>query len=134
MKSNLIIVAAALVAALAGYFVGSYRTAQTWKRIVEGQIDRCAHTEVKNRGEVNLQVLNYLHDGKQSEATQILEGQLDVAVIRCAAYWNAASPDDRDGQDMMIIRRAQDYRSHHPWTNDHSDIFENVQTAFKLSK
>ena len=133
MKSKLIILAVVLIAAAGGYWFGSYRTAQIWNHIVEGQLRSHGQTETKYRAQKNLKLLNYLHEGKQSEAIKILERQLDVAVIRCAASWNSAPQNERDGSDIWIIRDTRDYRSRHPWTNDNPEIFENVQKTFKLA-
>jgi len=134
VKTKLLIALTVVGAAALGFWLGCYRTAQTWNRIVEGQIRKLARTETRNRAQVNLRVLNYLKSGSQSEAIEILERQLDVAVIGCAAYWNSDAPEERSGNDIMIIRDARDYRAQFPWTNQRPDTAEGVQRAFELAK
>ena len=93
-----------------------------------------AHTENLNRAKLNLQLLTYLHDGKQSEAREHLERQLDVALIQCAAYCKTVPPPELFGSDVMTIREARDYRSRHPWTNRQPTTAQGVLDVFEWAK
>lgn len=134
VKSTLVITAAVLLAASAGFWLGSYCTAQTWNHILEGKIHDAAHTANLNRATTNLRLLTYLHEGKQSEASDLLERQLDVALVQCAAYCKTAPPPELVGADIMTIREARDYRYGHPWSNGQPITAQGVLDAFQWAK
>jgi hypothetical protein len=100
---------------------------------MEALMNRDTHAANLNRAKVNLRILSLLHDGEQSQATALLERQLDVALIQCAAYCKAVSPPELAGDDIWTIREARDYRSQHPWTNDPVTA-EHVQGVFRWAK
>lgn len=130
MKSKLIITTAMILAAFGGFWLGGYRAAQTWRHYVEAVMDRDAHTANLNRAKVSLQLLSLLHNGQQPQASVLLERQLDVALIQCAAYCKTVPPPQLVGDDIGTIREARVYRSQHPWTNDPVTA-ESVQEVFR---
>jgi hypothetical protein len=96
---------------------------------MDGQVQKAYHYGDTVRADLNTKVLEYLADGKQSEARAILERHLDVALVKIVAYERIYTPDGRDGIELRLVREARDYRAHHPWTSQ-SDVADNLQKAF----
>src|SRR5258708_3451060 len=119
MKSKLITVAAILAAGAAGYWVGCWHTRQIWQRLLETQLQKAQTYSVPNWGrvQVDTQVLKHLAGGKQSEAREVLEVQLDFALIQLVGYERTYCPEAWDGIALGVVRAAREYRAQHAWTN-----------------
>jgi hypothetical protein len=82
----------------------------------------------------NTKVLEYLAEGKVTEARAILEKQLDVALLGVVAYEKTYSRDgERGGIELDVVREARKYRSQHPWTSEGRQA-EGVMEAFKWAE
>src|SRR5207248_2747631 len=50
-------------------------------------------------------------------SSEMLERQLDFALVKVVAYERLYNPDAQGGVELVIVRHARDYRLHHPWTS-----------------
>jgi hypothetical protein len=100
---------------------------------MEVQIQKAQVYSVPNWGRVRVdtQVLKHLAGGRQSEAREVLEVQLDFALIQLVRYEQTYCPAARDGIELGVVREAREYRAEHPWTNARPDVVDRVQKAFK---
>jgi hypothetical protein len=130
MKTNLILVLAALAAGATGYWAGCFRTRQTWEHASEVTVHQGQHYANWTRAAVGTKVLKYLAEGKQVEARAVLEGQLDAALIGLVAYEKTYCPDGRDSIGLGVVREARGYRSEHPWSPEENQAAR-LQEAFK---
>jgi len=131
VKSKLIIAAIIAAAALCGFSLGSYRTRQVWEEIAQQQSESQTRNANAIRAAQAVRALSYLAEGKQSEARDALEHQLDLGLTGVVEYDSLFSSPERVTLDIRVIRQARDYRSQHPWTNDRPELVERVQKAFK---
>ena len=126
----LITILAVLAACAGGFWVGSYHTRRVWERIVQGQVHQAHHEANCGHARVTTRVLQYLADGKQSEARAVLERHLDFALVQVVAYERLYNPEGRGGIELGVVRSARDYRAQHPWASE-PDKAKEVQQAFK---
>ena len=131
VKSKLIIAAIIAAAALCGFSLGSYRTRQVWEEIAQQQSESQTRSANVIRVAQTVRALSYLAEGKQSEARDALEHQLDLGLAGVVAYDSLVSSPEHGILDILAIRQARVYRSQHPWTNDRPELVERVQKAFK---
>jgi len=131
VKSRLIIAAIIAAAALGGFWVGSYRTRLVWDEMSQRQSESQNRSANVIRVAQTVRALSYLAEGKQSEARDALEHQLDLGLAGVAEYDSLVSSPEHGILDTLAIRQARVYRSQHPWTNDRPELVEWVQKAFK---
>jgi len=131
VKSKLIIAAIIAAAALCGFSLGSYHTRQVWEEIAQRQSESGTLNANIIRASQAVRALSYLAEGKQSEARDALEHQLDLGLTGVVAYDSSFPSPEHGILDILVIRQARAYRSQHPWTNDRPELVEWVQKAFK---
>jgi hypothetical protein len=131
VKTKSIVTAWIIAAGLGGFWFGSYQSTRGRLESLQFVMDRDAREESLKRAQVNLRLLSYLRSGEQSKAADLLERQLEVAVIQCAAYARTVTPPEDAGRQLWTIHEARDYRLQHPWTNDPVSP-EGLQKAFQL--
>ena len=129
MKSKLIILTVVIVAAVGGFFVGRYFTAKSWNRFFE----QYAYMHESNQAHQMVRALTYLQEGKQADATDVMELYLDGALITFVAYEETVPTSERADYVIRAARVARDYRTAHPWTNREPSVAEGVQKVFRLA-
>src|SRR2546426_7679851 len=117
MKTKLVMVAIGVAATLLGFWTGSYRSRHRWQQTREGDFQSQNHIALRGRAATAVSVLSRLAEGKQSEARDALEMQLDLGISGMLFYLSNYSRTGVDSIDAMVIGQARSYRSQHPWTN-----------------
>jgi hypothetical protein len=130
MKAKLALLGIGIAVALCGFWIGSYRARQEWEKKMEWALQDQNHTANRGRAATAVAVLGRLGEGKQSEARDKLEMQLDLGI--CGMVFYVSNYSRRlDSVDAMVIEQARSYRSRQPWTNSlRPDLAEVVQRAF----
>jgi hypothetical protein len=75
---------------------------------LETQLQKAQLYSVPNWGRVRVdtQALKQLTAGKQSEAREVLEVQLDFALIQLVGYERTYCSDARDGIELGVVTRS----------------------------
>src|SRR5207249_977422 len=128
------IAAISAAAALYGFSLGSYRTRQVWEEIAQRQSESGIRNANIIRAAQAVRALSYLPEGKQSEARDALEHQLDLGLTGFVAYDSSFPSPERGILDILVIRQARAYRSQHPWTNDRPELVEWVAESFQVGE
>jgi diadenosine tetraphosphatase ApaH/serine/threonine PP2A family protein phosphatase len=136
MKPKLIlfVLVVVVVAGLAGFWYGSYRTYVRTEKQHSWLNQWDFHEHAKTRAWLNLRLLTNLDAGRVSETRDMLETQLSEALSQHLCPWDAEPPYLSNSPDLMLIRDIRGYRSLHPWTNDPPERAERIQNAFNMVK
>jgi hypothetical protein len=117
MKTKLALLGIGVAVALRGFWIGSYRTRHEWDQKMALVLQDRNHIANRGRAATAVSALSRLAEGKQSEARDKLEMQLDLGVSGMLFYVSNYSRSGLDGIDAMVMDQARSYRSQHPWTN-----------------
>jgi hypothetical protein len=117
MKTKLALLGIGVAVALCGFWIGSYRTRHEWDQKMALVLQDQNHIANRGRAATAVSALSRLAEGKQSEARDKLEMQLDLGVSGMLFYVSNYSRSGLDGIDAMVMDQARSYRSQHPWTN-----------------
>ncbi len=131
MKTRLIIIGMGAAAALGGFAAGLHHARQRWEQIAERQLQSQNHVANRGRAATAVAVLSRLAEGKQSEARDALEMQLELGIHGILFYASNYARTGLDSTDTMVMDQARSYRLQHPWTNSQRpDLTETVRRAF----
>ena len=132
MKTKLVMVAIGVAAGLFGFWTGSNRSRHKWQQIREWEFQSQNHIANRTRASIAVSALSRLAEGKQLEARDALEMQLDLGISGMLFYFSNYSRTGTDSIDDWVVGHALSYRSQHPWTNSlRPDLTETVRRAFK---
>jgi len=119
VKSKLIIAAIIAAAALCGFSLGSYHTRQVWEEIAQRQSESGTRNANIIRASQAVRALSYLAEGKQSEARDALEHQLDLGLTGVVAYDSSFPSPEHGILDIWSFARPvlTAHSTHGPMTD-----------------
>src|SRR5580765_8492995 len=103
MKTKLVLLGIAVAVALCGFWIGSSRTRHEWEQNMERVLQEQNHIANRGRAATAVSALSRLAEGKQSEARDNLEMQLDLGVSGMLFYVSNYSRSGLDSIDAMVI-------------------------------
>src|SRR5882724_759549 len=131
-KLTILLVVAALTGGLAywlGYRQGTIacdeRSSQFYQKDEEDHWRENGYHQAR----ICLSALTNLNAGKQAEAGAILEQHLSEGIGRLVSTWENPHGDQFSTPQILLLRRARDYRLQHPWTNDEPERVERLEKA-----
>ena len=118
----------ALAALVIGAVVGGWGVSKFWGRFTgdlsAGSMAAEASTTVS--------ILKRLRAGDLTNAVELLEIELDGALIGLGVFLPDIPEAHREPLHLKVIRTARDYRAHFPRTNESDESAEAVARAFTL--
>jgi hypothetical protein len=131
MNTKLALLGIGVALALCGFWIGSYRTRHEWDQKMQWVLQDQNHIANRDRAATAVSALSRLAEGKQLEARDKLEMQLDLGISGMLFYVSNYSRSGLNTVDAMVIDQARSYRSQHPWTNSlRPDLSEFLGRAF----
>jgi hypothetical protein len=79
-----------------------------------------------------LNILQRLRDGRTNQAYELLEGQLDVAIIGFVSSYRELPASAREQPGLKVLQQARDYRAKFPFKHRYPNVDEGVADAFKI--
>src|ERR1035441_2496854 len=113
MKPKLIlfVVVVMVVAGLAGFLYGSYRTYALTEEKYSWLSQWDFHEHAKTRARFELRLLSNLDAGRLAEARNMVETQMSEALAEHLCPWHS---EPLYSPDLKLIRDIRGYRSLHP--------------------
>ncbi len=81
---------------------------------------------------VNLGILQRLRDGRTNAAFELLEGQLDAAIIGFVRSYRELPASAREQPGLKVLQQARDYRAKSLFKHRYPDVDRAVAEAFKV--
>jgi hypothetical protein len=81
---------------------------------------------------VTLGILQRLRDGRTNGAYELLEGQLDTAIIGFVGCYRELPVSAQRQPGLKVLQQARDYRAKFPFKHRYADVDTAVGDAFKV--
>jgi hypothetical protein len=81
---------------------------------------------------VTLGILQRLRDGRTNAAYELLEGQLDTAVIGFVRSYRELPASAQKQPGLKVLQQASDYRAKFPFKHRYAEVDTAVADAFKV--
>ena len=81
---------------------------------------------------VTLNILQRLRDGHTNSAYELLEGQLDTAIIGFVRCYRELPSSAQKQPGLKVLQQARDYRAKFPFKHRYADVDTAVANAFKI--
>jgi hypothetical protein len=81
---------------------------------------------------VTLGILQRLRDGRTNAAYELLEGQLDSAIIGFVGSYRELPVSAQNQPGLKVLQQARDYRAKFPFKHRYADVDTGVADAFKV--
>jgi hypothetical protein len=82
---------------------------------------------------VTLNILQRLRDGRTNQAYELLEGQLDVAIIGfVTSYHELPVAARQQPEQLKMLQQARDYRARFPFKHRYASVDDAVAGAFTV--
>ena len=81
---------------------------------------------------VTLGILQRLRDGRTNAAYELLEGQLDTAIIGFVRCYRELSASAQKQPGLKVLQQARDYRAKFRFKHPYADVDTAVADAFKI--
>ena len=118
----------AFAALVAGTLAGGWGVSKFWERFTGDVLAGSMAAEASTTASI----LKRLRVGDSTNAVELLELELDGALIGIGACLRDIPDARRDPLHIKAVRMARDYRTHFPRTNGSSEMAEGVARAFTL--
>jgi len=79
-----------------------------------------------------LGILQRLRDGRTNTAYDLLEGQLDTAIIGFVNSYRELPPSAQKNSGLKVLQQASDYRAKFPFTHPYAEVDTAVAAAFNI--
>ena len=81
---------------------------------------------------MTLGILQRLRDGRTNTAYDLLEGQLDTAIIGFVNSYRELPPSAQKNSGLKVLQQASDYRAKFPFTHPYAEVDTAVAAAFNI--